>query len=115
MNATPRSAAVGLAANAALTCARACATAQALRLVPYVRRLVSQGAQLRAFPKDVLDASHKEAFKLYNESIPLYAPISGYFNTAQTNWVLKGKSLTDKEIDSINWYVEGVEGKVPGK
>ncbi|WP_330281165.1 ABC transporter substrate-binding protein [Streptomyces sp. NBC_00588] len=34
------------------------------------------------------------AFKLYNEEIPLYAPISGYFNTAQTNWVLKGKSLT---------------------
>ena len=25
-----------------------------------------------------------------------------------------GKSLTDKEIDSINWYVEGVEGKLPG-
>ncbi|MET8946141.1 extracellular solute-binding protein [Streptomyces sp. NPDC004542] len=34
------------------------------------------------------------AFKLYNEEIPLYAPISGYFNGAQTNWVLKGKSLT---------------------
>jgi alpha-1,4-digalacturonate transport system substrate-binding protein len=34
------------------------------------------------------------AFKLYNEEIPLYAPISGYFNTAQTDWVLKGKSLT---------------------
>lgn len=35
------------------------------------------------------------AFKLYNESIPLYDPISGYFNSAQTNWVLKGKSLAD--------------------
>ncbi|KKD07899.1 extracellular solute-binding protein [Streptomyces sp. WM6386] len=35
------------------------------------------------------------AFKLYNESIPLYDPISGYFNKAQTNWVLKGKSLTE--------------------
>ncbi|WP_416986674.1 extracellular solute-binding protein [Streptomyces sp. T028] len=35
------------------------------------------------------------AFKLYNESIPLYAPISGYFNVAQTNWALNGKSLTD--------------------
>ncbi|MEU5096410.1 extracellular solute-binding protein [Streptomyces sp. NPDC020996] len=35
------------------------------------------------------------AFKLYNEEIPLYAPISGYFNSAQTNWVLKGKSLTE--------------------
>ncbi|MDX2762005.1 extracellular solute-binding protein [Streptomyces europaeiscabiei] len=35
------------------------------------------------------------AFKLYNESIPLYDPISGYFSGAQTNWVLKGKSLTE--------------------
>ncbi|MEV0638254.1 extracellular solute-binding protein [Streptomyces sp. NPDC050619] len=35
------------------------------------------------------------AFKLYNEEIPLYAPISGYFNTAQTGWALKGKSLTE--------------------
>jgi basic membrane protein A len=26
-----------------------------------------------------------------------------------------GKSLTDKEIDSINWYAEGVEGQLPGK
>jgi basic membrane protein A and related proteins len=26
-----------------------------------------------------------------------------------------GKALTDKEIDSVNWYVEGVEGQVPGK
>ena len=28
--------------------------------------------------------------------------------------VAAGKTLTDKEIDSINWYAEGVEGKVPG-
>jgi alpha-1,4-digalacturonate transport system substrate-binding protein len=34
------------------------------------------------------------AFKLYNQEIPLYAPISGYFNGAQTEWALKGKSLT---------------------
>jgi len=29
--------------------------------------------------------------------------------------VAAGKSLTDKEIDSVNWYTEGVEGKLPGK
>jgi simple sugar transport system substrate-binding protein len=28
--------------------------------------------------------------------------------------VAAGKSLTDKEIDSINWYAEGVEGQLPG-
>ena len=27
--------------------------------------------------------------------------------------IADGKSLTDKEIDSINWYVEGVEGQLP--
>ncbi|WP_210493502.1 TRAP transporter substrate-binding protein [Microvirga antarctica] len=52
----------------------ACAEANATCVMKYdaenadaVRRLVGQGAQLRAFPKDVLDASHKEAFKLYGE------------------------------------------------
>jgi len=25
----------------------------------------------------------------------------------------EGKTLTDKEIDSVNWYVEGVEGSLP--
>ena len=25
------------------------------------------------------------------------------------------RSLTDKEIDAVDWYVQGVEGKVPGK
>jgi simple sugar transport system substrate-binding protein len=29
--------------------------------------------------------------------------------------VAAGTTLTDKEIDSIDWYAEGVEGKVPGK
>lgn len=28
--------------------------------------------------------------------------------------VAAGKTLNDKEVDSINWYAEGVEGKVPG-
>src|SRR3954471_4186069 len=43
---------------------------------------------------------------------PFSGPIRG--NDATTR-VPAGKTLSDKEIDSINWYVEGVEGKVPGK
>ena len=27
--------------------------------------------------------------------------------------VAAGKTMTDKEIDSVNWYVEGVEGQLP--
>ncbi|QFU17825.1 TRAP transporter substrate-binding protein [Microvirga thermotolerans] len=52
----------------------ACAEANAQCVMKYdaenaeaVRRLVAQGAQLRAFPKDILDASFREAYKFYNE------------------------------------------------
>lgn len=49
--------------------------------------------------------------------------VSGKFNVFQgpikgqdgKDIVPAGKTLSDKEIDSINWYVQGVEGKVPGK
>jgi TRAP-type mannitol/chloroaromatic compound transport system substrate-binding protein len=52
----------------------ACAEANALCIAKYdaenaeaVKRLVGQGALLRAFPKDVMEASYKEAFKHYSE------------------------------------------------
>ena len=32
-----------------------------------LKRLVAQGAQLRAFPRDTMEASYKQAFALYNE------------------------------------------------
>ncbi|HUN92160.1 MAG TPA: BMP family ABC transporter substrate-binding protein [Burkholderiaceae bacterium] len=37
-------------------------------------------------------------------------PIKGNDGTVK---VAAGKALTDKEIDSINWYAEGVEGQLP--
>lgn len=50
------------------------------------------------------------AFKLYNQEIPLYAPVSGYFNTAQTDWVLKGKNLTtDPSVTEIGKAINGQE------
>ncbi|MGH3165586.1 MAG: ABC transporter substrate-binding protein [Trebonia sp.] len=50
------------------------------------------------------------AFKLYNEEIPLYTPISTYFNTAQTDWVLKGKTLTtDPSVTEIGKAINGQE------
>lgn len=52
----------------------------------------------------------QKAFDLYNEEIPLYAPVSGYFNTAQTDWVLKGKSLTtDPSVTEIGKAINGQE------
>jgi simple sugar transport system substrate-binding protein len=43
---------------------------------------------------------------------PFTGPIKGNDGSIK---VPAGKTLTDKEVDAINWYVEGVEGKVPGK
>jgi simple sugar transport system substrate-binding protein len=43
---------------------------------------------------------------------PFTGPIRGNDGAIK---VPQGKTLTDKEVDAINWYVEGVEGKVPGK
>ena len=52
----------------------ACAEANLWCLAKYdaenpdaLRRVVAQGAQLRPFPRDILDASYREAFKLYAE------------------------------------------------
>jgi TRAP-type mannitol/chloroaromatic compound transport system substrate-binding protein len=52
----------------------ACAEANAQCMAKYdaenaeaIRRLVAAGAQLRGFPRDVLEASNKQAFALYNE------------------------------------------------
>ena len=52
----------------------------------------------------------QDAFKLYNEELPLYAPISGYFNQAQTKWVLDGKSLTtDPSVTELGKAINGQE------
>ena len=55
-------------------------------------------------------AAAQAAFKLYNEEIPLYAPISAYFNNTQTDWVLKGKRLTtDPSVTEIGKAINGQE------
>jgi alpha-1,4-digalacturonate transport system substrate-binding protein len=52
----------------------------------------------------------QDAFKLYNDELPLYAPISGYFNQAQTKWVLNGKSLTtDPSVTELGKAINGQE------
>jgi alpha-1,4-digalacturonate transport system substrate-binding protein len=55
-------------------------------------------------------AAAQAAFTLYNQEIPLYAPISGYFNNAQTDWVLKGKRLaTDPTKTEMGKAINGQE------
>lgn len=50
----------------------------------------------------------QDAFTLYNKELPLYAPISGYFNQAQTQWVLAGKSLTtDPSVTELGKAING--------
>jgi TRAP-type mannitol/chloroaromatic compound transport system substrate-binding protein len=78
----------------------ACAEANALCVAKYdaqnaeaVRRLVSQGALLRAFPKDVMEQSYKEAFKLYNE----IAASNPKFKKVFDSW----NAFRDKEL---TWF-----------
>lgn len=50
----------------------------------------------------------QSAFALYNKELPLYAPISGYFNQAQTKWVLAGRSLTtDPSVTELGKAING--------
>jgi alpha-1,4-digalacturonate transport system substrate-binding protein len=66
---------------------------------------VESGLDLK-YPFDSTAA--QDAFKLYNEELPLYAPISGYFNQAQTKWVLGGKSLTtDPSVIELGKAING--------
>jgi alpha-1,4-digalacturonate transport system substrate-binding protein len=59
---------------------------------------------------DFSSAAAQSAFKLYNQEIPLYAPISGYFNAAQTKWVLNGKALTtDPSVTELGKAINGQE------
>ena len=76
----------------------ACAEANALCVAKYdaenaeaIRRVVSLGAQLRPFPKDVMEQSYKEAYKLYNE----LAASNAKFKKVYDSWyAFREKELT---------------------
>jgi TRAP-type mannitol/chloroaromatic compound transport system substrate-binding protein len=76
----------------------ACAEANAMCVAKYdaenaeaIRRLVGQGVQLRPFPKDVMEQSYKEAFKLYSE----IAASNAKFKKVYESWnAFREKELT---------------------
>jgi TRAP-type mannitol/chloroaromatic compound transport system substrate-binding protein len=76
----------------------ACAEANAMCVAKYdaenaeaIRRLVGQGVQLRPFPKDVMEQSYKEAYKLYNE----IAASNAKFKKVYDSWnAFREKELT---------------------
>jgi basic membrane protein A and related proteins len=63
-------------------------------------------------PAALKQVAAKKAEIVAGKFHPFSGPVKGNDGTTR---VPAGKTLSDKEIDSINWYVEGVEGKVPGK
>jgi simple sugar transport system substrate-binding protein len=63
-------------------------------------------------PAALKQVAAKKAEIVAGKFHPFSGPIQGNDGTTR---VPAGKTLSDKEIDAINWYVEGVEGKVPGK
>ena len=58
-----------------------------------LRRVIAQGAQLKAFPRDVLEASYREAFKLYGE----IAEKNSKFKAIYEHW----SSFREKELQ---WF-----------
>ena len=67
----------------------ACAEANGAMLARYdaenakaLRRLVGKGAQLRTFPREMMEAGHKYAFELYDEIAAKNAP----FKTVYDSW-----------------------------
>ena len=61
--------------------------------------------------KDVIDlAKRTEQEIISGKRTPFQGPIK---NQAGKLVVPAGKSLSDKELLSMNWYVEGVQGKLP--
>jgi TRAP-type mannitol/chloroaromatic compound transport system substrate-binding protein len=58
-----------------------------------IRRVVSQGAQLRSFPRDVMEASYRQAFALYGE----IAASNPKFKKIYDNW----SQFRDREL---TWF-----------
>jgi TRAP-type mannitol/chloroaromatic compound transport system substrate-binding protein len=78
----------------------ACAEANALCVAKYdaqnadaIRRLVGQGVELRAFPRDIMEQSYREAYKLYNE----IAASNAKFKKVYDSW----SAFRDKEL---TWF-----------
>src|SRR5918993_443399 len=78
----------------------ACAEANALCVAKYdaenaeaIRRLVGQGVQLRPFPRDIMEVSYREAYKLYNE----LAASNQKFKKVYDSW----SAFRDKEL---TWF-----------
>jgi simple sugar transport system substrate-binding protein len=71
--------------------------------------LVSVSASLPAAAKKM--ATDKKAEIAAGKFNVFSGPIKGQDGSVK---VAAGTTLTDGEIDKINWYVEGVEGQVPG-
>ncbi len=72
--------------------------------------LVSLSANVPAAAKKMVE--EKKALIKDGKLAVFTGPIKGSDGSIK---VAAGKTLTDKEIDSINWYVEGVQGQLPGK
>jgi TRAP-type mannitol/chloroaromatic compound transport system substrate-binding protein len=95
----------------------ACAEANALCVAKYdaenaeaIRRLVGQGVQLRPFPRDVMEMSYREAFKLYGE----IAASNAKFKKVYDSWnAFREKELTWFRIAELpfDYFVNQQQGQ----
>jgi TRAP-type mannitol/chloroaromatic compound transport system substrate-binding protein len=95
----------------------ACAEANAMCVAKYdaqnadaIRRLVGQGVQLRPFPRDVMEQSYKEAYKLYGE----IAASNAKFKKVFDSWsAFREKELTWFRIAELpfDYFVNQQQGQ----
>jgi TRAP-type mannitol/chloroaromatic compound transport system substrate-binding protein len=95
----------------------ACAEANAMCVAKYdaqnadaIRRLVGQGVQLRPFPRDVMEQSYKEAYKLYGE----IAASNAKFKKVYDSWnAFREKELTWFRIAELpfDYFVNQQQGQ----
>ncbi|MBE9604844.1 TRAP transporter substrate-binding protein [Acetobacteraceae bacterium H6797] len=78
---------------------------------PALRRLVAAGAQLRPFPREVLQASYKAAMELYDETCeknPLFKKIYEHqkaFRESELAWF----RVAENQFDSFNYLMHAQE------
>ena len=75
-----------------------------------IRRLASQGVQLRPFPRDVMEQSYKEAYKLYGELAASNAKFKKVYDSSNA---FREKELTWFRIAELpfDYFVNQQQGQ----
>ena len=99
----------------------ACAEANAMCVAKYdaqnadaIRRLAGQGVQLRPFPRDVMEQSYKEAYKLYGEIAASNAKFKKVYRFLE-RFPREGADLVPHRRAALRLFRQSAAGPAPLK